>query len=411
MLGFLPHLEQNKKRYLVIFITIIVFLNLIIDQSINTILIESVQPLDVSFRGWLITGYMALSIPGSLLMAGWSDFHCRRKTIIFALIFALLSFIAMVMYKLLDIKSLGIASLIMKALLGNVTPICFAILADKISKKRFRNVLAIAIAAYSIGIWAPIYFRSSLMTELNFLFLFTATTLIAIACTILFVKDDKFDNAKLSRHPVNLKAFFSFLKNDTKLIVIFLISPIIAPAILCFFFGEVSYYQFLLRGALLSKADFFISQALVLAIGYYIGTIVILVFGWLNIKDMTCIKIGLLLSLLSSGAIALEYYYHILDVRFDILMALFSIGFSLVTPSLFAAISKISEVEVQGKIYGSLDSADTFATFSSALIINRTKFFPIYLILIFTFFIFSISCAFFLRFLKRYKRVNNAPNF
>jgi len=411
MLGLLPHLEQNKNRYSIIFITIIVFLNLIIDQSINTILIESVQPLDVNFKGWLTIGYMALSIPGSLLMAGWSDFHCRRKTIIFALVFAFLSFIAMVIYNQLDIKGLGIASLIIKALLGNVTPICFAILADKISKKRFRNVLAIAIIAYSIGIWAPIYFRSSLMTNLNFLFLFTATTLIAIACTFLFVKDDKFDNVKLSRPPVSPKAFFSFLRNDTKLIVVFLISPIIAPAILCFFFGEVSYYQFLLRGALLSKADFFISQALVLAIGYFIGTIVLLVLGWLNIKDMTCIKIGLLISLLSSGAIIFEYYYSNISARLDILIALFSIGFSLVTPSLFAAISKISKVEEQGKIYGSLDSTDTLATFSSALIINRTKFSPIYLILLFTFLIFSLSCAFFLRFLRRYKEVNNAHKF
>ncbi|MGI0021791.1 MAG: hypothetical protein ACRD9Q_02920, partial [Nitrososphaeraceae archaeon] len=145
MLRLSPHLEQNKNRYSVLLITIIVFLNLIIDQSINTILIESVQPLDVNFRGWLTTGYMALSIPCSLLMAGWSDFHCRRKTIIFALVFAFLSFIAMVIYKLWDIKGLGIASLTIKAFLGNVTPICFAILADKISKKRFRNVLAIAI--------------------------------------------------------------------------------------------------------------------------------------------------------------------------------------------------------------------------------------------------------------------------
>lgn len=353
---------------------------------------------------------MALSIPGSLLIAGWSDFHCRRKTIIFALVFAFLSFIIMVIYKQMDIKGFGVASLIIKALLGNVTPICFAILADKISKKRFRNALAAAIVAYSIGIWTPIYFRSSLMTELNFLFLFTAITLIAIACTILFVKDDKFDKAKLGRHPVTLKAFFSFLKNDTKLIVLFLISPIIAPAILCFFFGEVSYYQFLLRGELLSKADFFISQALVLAIGYYIGTVVLLVLGWLNIKDMTCIKIGLLISLLSSGAIIFEYYYHSIGARLDILMALFSIGFSLVTPSLFASISKISEVEEQGKIYGSLDSADTLATLSSALIINRTKFSPIYLILLFTFLIFSLSCAFFLRFLRRYKQVINTPN-
>ena len=351
---------------------------------------------------------MAISIPGALLLAGWSDFHCRRKTLILTLVFAFLSFILMIIYKLCDINGFGIASLFIKAILGNVTPICFATLADIISQKRFRNALALAIVAYSIGIWIPIYFRSSLESVSNFFFLLVAITIISIICTILFVKDDIFDNVKFYKNPANLKSFVSFFKKDTRLIILFLISSIVAPALLCFFFGEISYYQFLLRGELLSEADFYISQALVLAIGYYIGTVILLVLGWLNIKDMTCIKIGLLISFLSSGAIIFENYFNILGSHQRILVALFSIGFSLVTPSLFASISKISKEEEQGKIYGSLDSTETLATLSSILIIKRTKFSTIHHILLFTFLIFSLSCVFFLKFLRRYKKVSSA---
>ncbi len=395
----------------IIFIILIIFLNIIADQSINTILIESIQPLDKNFRGWLTTSFIMISIPGSLLLAGWSDFHCRRKTIIFALFFAFLSFIAMIMYKTLDINGFGIIALFTKALLGNVTPICFAILADIISKKRFRNALALALVAYSIGIWAPIYFRNSLETESSFFFLFAAITVILIVCTILFVKDYKMDHVESRQKVVSLKLFATFLKKDTKLILLFLISPIIASAILCFFLGEVSYYQFLLRGELLSKASFYASQALVLATGYYIGTTIFLILGWLNVREIICIKIGLFISLASLGAIIFEHSLHLINSHMNILVALFSIGFSFVTPSLFASISKISRTKEQGKIFGLMDSTDTLATLSSELIIKRTKFFPIWLILFFSFLIFSLSCTFFIRFLKKYNAIIKSSKF
>lgn len=401
---------SNSSKFSALFVILIIFANIITDQSINTVILEFIQPLDVHFRGGLTTGFMAISIPGSLLLAGWSDFHCRRRTIILTLFFASLSFILMVLFKFSNNSAFGIASLIIKGILGNVTPICLATLADIISKKRFRNALALAIVAYSIGIWIPIYFKSSLETESNFLVLLSVIVITSIICTVLFVKDDKFDHVNFYKNPANIKSFLSFFKKDTKLIILFLLSPILAPALLCFFFGEISYYQFLFRGALLTKADFYVSQALVLAIGYYIGTIILLILGFLNIKDITCIKIGLLISLISSGVIVFEHSSSMnTGIHLNVLVASFSIGFALVTPSLFASISKISREEEQGKIYGSLDSTETLATLSSTLIIKRTQSTPIYLIVFFTFVIFALSCIFFLRFLKRYRQAKIIP--
>jgi len=403
--------KLNTSKLYPLFIILIIFLNIITDQSINTIILESIQPLDINYSGWLTNGFMILSIPGSLLLAGWSDFHCRRKTIILTLIFAFISYIFIATYNLFGIKGFGISSLAIKALLGSVTPICFATLADIISRRRFRNVLALAIVAYSIGIWTPIYFKSLLEAGSGFLLIFAFFVTLPILGTFLFVKDEKFDNVKFYKNPANLKSFFTFFKKDTKLIILFLMSPIVAPALICFFFGEISYYQFLLRGELLSNANFYVSQTLFIAIGYYIGTLILLTLGWLNFKDMTCIKLGLIISILSSAIILLEHYLQITNpIHTNIFISLFSIGFSLVTPSLFASLSKISKVEEQGKIYGSLDSTDTLATLSSALIIKRTKFSPIYLILFFTFLIFSISCIFFLRFLKKYKQITQSQN-
>jgi len=403
------HQIQNESRFAALLITLIVFLNIIVDQSINTIIIESIRPLDASFKGVLTPCYMALSVIGSLFLAGWSDFHCRRKTVIFALVFAILSFVCMAGYKLWDIHALGVISLAIKALLGSVTPICFAILADIIKTKNFRNVLALAIVSYSIGIWIPIYFRSSIEAESNFLIFFVPITIVATIGTILFVKDDKFDHVKFFNNPANFKSFVIFFKTEMRLIVLFLMSSVIAPAMLCYFFGEVSYYQFLLRGELIANPDFYAFQALVLATGYYIGTVLLLVLGWFKIKDMTCIKIGLLTSLFSSGAIIFVYYSSYSGYVQNALVSLFSIGFSLVTPSLFACMSKISHAKEQGKIYGALDSTDTFAELSSTLIIKRTEFSPIYLILLFSFLIFSLSCTLFLRFLRKYAKVSHTP--
>lgn len=399
-----PASYKKKSSYIFLFITLIIFLNIFIDQSINTIIIESIQPLDVNFGGWLTISFMALSMPGSLLLSGWSDFHCRRKTLILSLSCAFLSFFIIALCRIFDSKALCISSLCVKAILGNVTPICLATLADIISKNRFRNVLALAIVAYSIGIWMPIYFKNSLIVESSFLFIFSTIIVISIALTILYIREEKFDNVKFYKNPANFISFIKFFKKDTKLIAVFLASPIIGPAILCFLFGEISYYQFLLRGELMPKADFYVSQALVLAIGYYIGTTILLFLGFFNIKDITCIRIGLFISLTASAIIIFEHYSSIIGNYISILIAFFSIGFSFVTPSLFAAISKISKGEEQGKIFGSMDSTDTFATLSSALIIKQTSFYPSYIILLFTFLIFSLSCVFFFKFLRKYKQ-------
>jgi MFS family permease len=398
--------SSQTKKIISTLVVLIVYFSIIIDSSVNTIILESITPLNIT---WLPNTFILASMPFSILLAGWSDFHCRRKTLILALLFTTTSCGLIILYNLSGYNWLVYVSIVLKATGGNVVPIALAMLADVTNKKSFRTCLAIAICAISVGFWGPIYIRAENtanveLVEYGFICASTITIL-----TILFVKDTVFDNVKFHRNTANIRHFFSFIKREQLLVGLLLIVPIVGTALLGFTISETSYYQFLLRGELLQKTEYYSFNSLVLAIGYYLGTALLILLGFKSIEDIICIKIGMYTSFLSLLIFCLMSYLNFQYIYIFPLI-LFSVGVALITPTLFAAILKVRESEDQGKIFGLLDSADSFATYLSSIIIKKTSLASHFLSGIITLKLFSISCIFYIIFIKIYKkekRINN----
>lgn len=107
------------------------------------------------------TSFLALILPmvmillqilAAPLQAGFSDFYCRRKSLIVSLAFTSLSLIMLIFFKSKHLLTLFPLVLVvfMNGLFGNTIPLAWAALAD-IQKTNLRFSLALTTGAYSIG--------------------------------------------------------------------------------------------------------------------------------------------------------------------------------------------------------------------------------------------------------------------
>ncbi len=135
------------SRYLPILI-ICIFANVVGDNAILRVF-GSQSPL---FALILPTVMIVLQILAAPVQAGFSDFYCRRKSLIISLAFTSLSLIILVFFKSKNLLSLFplILVAILNGLFGNTVPLAWAALAD-IQKKNFRFSLALTTGAYSVA--------------------------------------------------------------------------------------------------------------------------------------------------------------------------------------------------------------------------------------------------------------------
>lgn len=95
---------------------------------------------------------LVLQILAAPIQAGFSDFYCRKKSLIVSLVFSFLSVIILIFFKsghLLSFFSL-ILVLLMMGIFGNTVPLAWAALAD-VQKKNLRFSLALTTGAYSVA--------------------------------------------------------------------------------------------------------------------------------------------------------------------------------------------------------------------------------------------------------------------
>ncbi len=100
----------------------------------------------------LPTVMIIMQILAAPVQAGFSDFYCRKKSLIVSLVFTSLSLVILVFFKskhLLTIFPLILVA-IMNGIFGNTVPLAWAALAD-IQKTNLRFSLALTTGAYSAG--------------------------------------------------------------------------------------------------------------------------------------------------------------------------------------------------------------------------------------------------------------------
>lgn len=366
-----PPIEQatDSQSRNVIRIFLMVLLAIVADQVVESVILEAVSPLKFSF-GKITNIFLLSTMPFALILAAWSDFHCRRKTMIFALLSLSISAILITLFKGYNNLWVLYTSLIFKGIGGNVTPVALASLATIVPKRKFTIFLAIAICAYSVGLWVPIYLHSFKNLP------FTATFL-SLICTLfvfLWFRESKFDDFQLQKNTASLRKFFSFLKKDLVAIALFAVGVTVILALLGFLASEISYYQILLRGEVLGVNPFYSNISIKMAVGYYVGTILLIIFLKNNISDSRCLSVGILCSILSLLSSSLLSTFGVTSsTLFNLLFAFFSIGSGLLTPCIFSILSKVCHADEQGKIYGFLDTIDTLAAYVGVKYIGATK--------------------------------------
>ena len=131
---------------------------------------------------------IVLQIVAAPIQAGFSDFYCRRKSLIVSLIFSCLSLVVLIFF-----KSIGLLSLIplvlvvfMNGMFGNTIPLAWAALADT-QKKNLRFSLALTTGAYSIAYM--ILATSNLFVITNTFWLFVITgVFVGVLFTYFMIK-------------------------------------------------------------------------------------------------------------------------------------------------------------------------------------------------------------------------------
>lgn len=382
---------KNVKR-----IFYIVLLSIIADQTVESVLLEIIGPLKFSF-GNITHAYLLCTLPFALLLAAWSDFHCRRKTMIFSLTCLSISGLLATCFQGECKDWMIFAALAFKGIGGNVTPIALASLATIVPPKKFTIYLAISICAYSAGILIPIYLHSFHQLPLT-------SAILAIACTLIVIRwfrEREFDDFKFQNNTANLSKFFTFLRKDIISIALFAIGVSVMLALFGYIASELAFYQILLRGEVLGVNSFYSDLALKIGISYYLGTFLLYLLKRKGVSDIRCLAgglLGALISVLVTASFHSIGFTNSYVINFS--FAFFSIGYALLTPCLFSILSQIRRKDEQGKIYGFLDTYDTLAAYISVKYISISTTVSFNHALWFSFIILFIAAIFIFAFIR-----------
>lgn len=381
------------------------------------------QSINVEFIYFTI--FLIVKIVFAPLQAGFSDFYCRKKSILTALLASLASMGLVYAYNqtLLPIHLSLILMLFFKGGLGNIIPLSWAAIADT-KKKNFRFSFALSTAPFAVGYLALIVINKYLSSNQADVSVISMYLMLIILCYLFFkdirdiknhehlletamqapsVKNNflikKFeDSTHLKKISYEIISFFYRLKEfEIPLLIKDWKNTQTRKALGAFWLWEISLYSILV-----SLVDFHIDQAsiaIAMMSGYLIG--IIILKSLKKASDTKMIKIGYLLSFFSltpyfiffkfiensTPLISICYFFH-------------TLGNAFLCPTLFSILSKERKIHEQGKIYGLVESTDTAAFLIASLAILCYNYLNLHLayLISFSFISFSLSWLFYSRF-------------
>jgi hypothetical protein len=347
-----------------------------------------------------------LEVIFAILQAGFSDFYCRQKSLTIALSVSLVCFLLFKVSMYHGFIYLMIAVLI-KGVLGNITPIAWAGLADVSVNKDFRFNLALSICAIALGSWGPLYLNKFINDSSLYwlvVFLICVSVILSLIRTPEAEKnrelEDKMKDLDISHKiMVSFQLFSSLINKECHHIYKFLINPMFLLILLIYFLAEVSFYQILYREEIGIDGKCFQFLPLAFGLGYYLGTVIL---KFTRTTNKANIIIGVVAS---ATCIIMLFIMSYMEIKKpwvnSCFYAIYSLGFALFIPSTFSALSQKTPIHEQGKIYGLVDSVDTIASITAFAIILPFKEVGCTLILFISMAIFILSAGSFYMLLKR----------
>lgn len=335
-----------------------------VDEVCNNYFLKIFSSLSVSSRfqemGFYIF-FLIVQIIFSPIQAGYSDFYCRKKSLVFALSFSALSLIPAFFYfkhALPPIILLTIMALI-KGVFGNNLPLSWAGIADT-QTSNVRISLALSTSAIALGYLgliglSSIFRKESLSVVIFFMF-------IVLSCICI----KKFTDIRDKKARIQSYEKPSLRKEIALIINNFLKSRRFRKGLLVFMFWEISFYSCHMLDVDLQIKEFK-GLTLSMVLGYLVGVACLWILT--KKKDERMIKIGYVISTLAFIPIfALAPFVSDITVLIIVCYFFYALGAAFLAPSLFSTLSKERQSYEQGKIYGLLDSIDTVAFLISTII-------------------------------------------
>lgn len=405
-------MHQRDKVNSTGFYLILLLVGILLDEILDNYFLGIFGTRPMPQKAVLYGFFLLVQVVMSPLQAGFSDFYCRKRSLIASLGCSAISLILMIFYfKMVFLQTLAlpIAALI-KAAMGNTLPLAWAGIADT-RKQNYRFSLGLSTSVIAVG-YLVIIIMDAIFKEQQSLFII----LFLFLCLILIFHKKFFDliDRKSQREAVsheiglyntekkgNIKYFFKLLFLDYKSIwKNFLKCKRFRTGLFgVFFLVEISFYSMHALGVDLSIKGFTDVTILMIA-GYICGVCMLRYYK--DKSDEFLINKGYKISIVSFLPIfILNHFFTSSQLQWMIAPCYFiySFGVAFIVPSLFSSLSRERKVHEQGKIYGLIDSTDTIALFL-ALIIGilysyvKKNIFIIY----FSFFIFLISRLCYARF-------------
>ncbi|MBS0605844.1 MAG: MFS transporter [Parachlamydiales bacterium] len=334
----------------------------------------------------LLSIFLVLQILASPIQAGFSDFYCRKKSLVISLTFSLFSLIVQFFYtqEILFFFSTLILMIVLKGTLGNTTPLSLAAIADT-QTKNIRFSFALSTGSFALAYLILINFNKFLSNEqANIAMSMIYLTLIYFS--IFHFKDIRDNKSsihqKISRSSNPKMDRWKLILNDINLIIHELQLSHTRNALLSFLLWEISLYSILLL-----YIDFNVSRfsivSLAMVFGYIFGVLILNFCK--KIHDKTIIKLGYNISAVSLIPFFILYIFsNELDVY--VLSGCYffhMVGNAFLSAALFSLLANEREFHEQGKIYGLISSVDTVSFMLSliaVIIYNTFNLNPLYII-------------------------------
>ncbi len=266
---------------------------------------------------------------------------------------------------------------------GNVIPIARAGLAD-LRTHDFRIVLGWSTVSIGFGWISPIIF-GFMFKNLGVIILSLLIQIIATILIIIYFQDYEDYTINSNFKPSIIKS----IKKSYKWFISMFSVIGGALGIFAYIFAETTFYQIYSFDVVGSTEDVDNTKVvgIIMAFGYAFGVLM----QWIIVKsDKKILKIGALFSLLMLISLVFFKYLPIFSIFYSdytdymkdkiegVLTFLIATGYGFTVPALFSIMSKNTKVHHYGKLFGAIDSVDTFAlgiTFFTLFFINKIKYF------------------------------------
>ena len=376
----------SRKLSVLFLIFYFIMMDEICNNSIINIFEDSSHPIALIFAFLMI---QAVAAP---IQAGYSDFYCRKKSLIASLSISIISLaFALILVSKCSTSWIVIMLMILvKGLFGNTLPIAWAGLADT-KMKDFRFSVGFATIGMAGG-YLVLSFLQKLFSPSNSIVASIALVLLGVLLCMKFFVD-------IRDRDVHKKGNNSIKKEVTLIFTDFLMCKRFRRALIAFLLWELSFYFVFILDVDMHLEKFkFLSLTMI--VGWITG---VLILKFAKGSDTSLIKYGFHLSIWSLVVlIAIRLSHNGSHSQTLILFFAYSIGCGFLVPSLFSILSKERKAHEQGKIYGLIDSIDSIAFLLAAIlgiVYNSGDFRPIYVFSI-SFLILLVSVHYYVRFLK-----------